>query len=82
MTAWAASGRLRWRCRRGMKELDVVLERWLEAGCPGADESSLPALERLLDAADPELARWLLGPGRPADPALRAIVDAILAVRR
>lgn len=23
-------GRLRWRCRRGMKELDVLLVRWLE----------------------------------------------------
>jgi len=82
MTAWPASGWLRWRCRRGMKELDVVLERWLEAGCPGADESSLPALDRLLAAPDPELAGWLFGPERPADPVLRAIVDAILAVRR
>ena len=24
-------GRLRWRCRRGMKELDVLLTRWLDA---------------------------------------------------
>ncbi len=82
MTAWPADGWLRWRCRRGMKELDVVLERWLAAGHPGADESSRAALERLLDAPDPQLAGWLLGAEPPADPALRALVDAILAVRR
>lgn len=82
MTARPVSNRLRWRCRRGMKELDVVLERWIEAGCPGLDAAGWPALERLLDAPDPELAGWLLGAARPADPALRAIADAILAVRR
>ncbi|NBX45380.1 MAG: succinate dehydrogenase assembly factor 2, partial [Gammaproteobacteria bacterium] len=26
--------RLRWRCRRGMKELDVLLERWLARDAP------------------------------------------------
>lgn len=82
MSTRPASGWLRWRCRRGMKELDVVLERWLAAGHPGADESSLAATERLLDAPDPQLAGWLLGVERPADPALRSLVDAILAVRR
>lgn len=81
MAQGPASGWLRWRCRRGMKELDVVLERWLEAGHPGADEAGRPALERLLDAPDPELAGWLLGRQRPGDPALRRLVDAILAVR-
>lgn len=82
MAQWPARGWLKWRCRRGMKELDVVLERWLEAGHPGANESSGPALERFLAAPDPELAGWLLGRERPADPALRELVDAILAVRR
>lgn len=81
MTAWPASGWLRWRCRRGTKELDVLLERWIEAGAPGA-AADRDALERLLDTPDPELAGWLLGAARPADPALRDLVHAILSVRR
>ena len=33
----AQHGRLRWHCRRGMKELDVLLDRWLERSWPAAD---------------------------------------------
>lgn len=81
MATGPPDGRLRWRCRRGMKELDIVLERWLQAGQPGADASNRATLERLLETPDPQLAEWLLGGTPPADPALRSLVDAIRNVR-
>lgn len=53
-------GRLRWRCRRGMKELDVLLERWLERYGAAASAADIRAFEGLLDLQDPQLARYLL----------------------
>jgi len=61
-----------------MKELDVLLMRWLECAWPGADAGSRRAFERLLEQPDPDLADWLIGGRRPADPASAALVDDIL----
>jgi len=71
-------GRLRWQCRRGMKELDFLLERWLDLCYPGADEKRREAFQRLLEAQDPELVAWLFERQRPADPAMAALVDELL----
>ena len=45
--------RLKWRCRRGMKELDLLLLRWLERGWPRADAERRRAFEWLLEQPDP-----------------------------
>jgi len=74
----ALLGRLRWRCRRGMKELDLVLVRWLEHRYAGSPPHLRSAFERLLEAQDPELVSWLFRRDRPADPDLAAIVDEVL----
>jgi antitoxin CptB len=76
-TPEAAPGRLLWRCRRGMKELDVILERYARAGLPGASEAERGAFERLLGLPDPLLAGYFLGNERPADPELRSLATRI-----
>ena len=76
-----AHGRLRWHCRRGMKELDVLLERWLERGWPAADARARLAFEWLLEQPDPDLADWLIGGARPCDAAHAALVDDIVRGR-
>jgi len=81
-TAQHDLGRLRWRCRRGMKELDVLLTRWLDEHHGEAALERRAAFERLLDLPDPDIAGWFLGRSRPADPELAALVDEILADRR
>ncbi len=53
--------RLRWRCRRGMRELDVLLERYLERRWPTAPEGRRAAFRALLELPDPELAALCLG---------------------
>ncbi len=78
--AWL--GRLRWRCRRGMKELDLVLVRWLEHRYGDSTPELRSAFERLLEAQDPELVSWLFRRDRPADPDLAAIVDELLGGTR
>ena len=70
-------GRLLWRCRRGMKELDVILERFARQGLTRASAAERQAFERLLGLPDPLLAGYLLGEERPADPELRLLADRI-----
>ena len=51
-------GRLRWRCRRGMLELDLVLERFLQQCCVRLTARQLAEFDALLDLPDQEL--WQL----------------------
>ena len=81
MAVDGGQGRLRWRCRRGMKELDLLLEAWLDRGWPLADEARRLAFDRLLDQADPQLAAWLIGGERPGDSTLARLIDEIIRIR-
>ncbi|MBB6091793.1 antitoxin CptB [Povalibacter uvarum] len=74
----ASIARLRWRCRRGMRELDVVLQRYLETRYTTAPLAEQQAFEQLLDEQDPQLLAYLMGRERPQDP-LQANVIARLA---
>ena len=78
VAASIAPGRIRWRCRRGRKELDLLLGAWCERRWPGAGAELRAHFERLLERPDPELAEWLLAGGRPDDPGLAGLVDDIL----
>lgn len=73
--------RLRWRCRRGMKELDVLLGAWLERRWRGADEGRRRSFQWLLEQPDSDLADWLIGGSRPADAGHAALVDDIVRPR-
>lgn len=76
-----APGRLQWRCRRGMKELDLLLGRWLERRWPSADSGARAAFQRLIDEPDPQLTAWLLQGERPDDVPLAALIDDIVSGR-
>lgn len=78
----AAERRLKWRCRRGLKELDVLLERFLERGYDACTAAQKRAFAQLLELPDPELAEYLLGDQVPEDPALAALAQAISPHRR
>lgn len=65
--------RLRWRCRRGMRELDVVLQRYLERCYPGADPAEQQAFERLLELQDPQLLAYVTRQAIP-DPELAHVI--------
>lgn len=69
--------KLRWRCRRGMRELDDLLVRWLERGWPSASEADRGVFLRLLDSEDDRLWRWFLGHEVAPDAALDAMVRHI-----
>lgn len=47
--------RARWRCRRGLLELDIVLQRFMDRYYTQLDESGLEQFERLLALPDNDL---------------------------
>jgi succinate dehydrogenase flavin-adding protein (antitoxin of CptAB toxin-antitoxin module) len=65
--------KLKWKCRRGLLELDIVLERYLKAGEPVA------GLSELLDLPDNDL--WDIVVGRSDDyqPHLSEVVARLRA---
>ena len=73
----AELNRLRWRCRRGVLELDIALARFLETKCLQLDARQRESFERLLEAADEDLWRWINGDEHGLNPAWRDIVAAL-----
>jgi antitoxin CptB len=69
--------RLRWRCRRGMRELDQLLVRWLEREWAAASDAERAVFLRLLDCEDDRLWRWFLGHETAPDAALDSLVQHI-----
>ncbi len=69
--------RIRWRCRRGTKELDALYGWWFEACWPDAAADARRAFDELLDQPDPDLWDWTIGHGVPPRADWKAIVDAI-----
>jgi antitoxin CptB len=56
--------KLRWLCRRGMKELDVLLEDFLARHDQNLTAGCWPELESLLAQEDDLLWDWLQQPAR------------------
>lgn len=52
--------KLRWQCRRGMKELDLLLERYITEIYPTADDTEKARFLELLKLEDDELLRVML----------------------
>ena len=70
---------LRWRCRRGMKELDVLLTRYLDRDYYNVAVPQREAFEQLLDMPDPDILDYILGRRAPQNREL-ALVIARLSV--
>lgn len=67
--------RLRWRCRRGMRELDELFTRYLDREWAQASEAERGIFLRLLDCEDDRLWRWFMGTEQADDAALDALVQ-------
>lgn len=62
-----------------MRELDQLLERYLDRCWHQAEPSARARFESLLECEDDQLWRWLLGHNSPPDPQLDAAVREVLA---
>ncbi len=70
----AEIGKLRWRCRRGMKELDLLLTRYVDEQYRDATPELQEAFRQLLESQDPLIHAYLVGSELPADPLLSALI--------
>ena len=71
--------RMRWRCRRGMLENDLILTRFLDARGSTISAADVAALDRLLDLADGELWDLIAGRAETSDVELLPMVAALRA---
>ncbi len=69
--------RLLWQCRRGMRELDLLFERFLERGYDQLSDEQRGVFGRLLDYPDQLLFEFLIGRLPPSDPAIAELVALI-----
>ena len=58
--------RIRWHCRRGMLELDLILKAFLEEHLDALQPAQLDAFRVLLACPDPELLNLVMGHEEPA----------------
>ena len=73
--------RLRWRCRRGLKELDILLEEFARTALSELSDEQLDVFATLLELPDQDLLTALTATGEHADAAtlaVRAVVQRYL----
>lgn len=68
---------LKWQCRRGMRELDILLNKYLDKDFPQANAEQKQAFRALLELPDPDLVAYLLGGQTPPDAAIANIASQI-----
>lgn len=69
---------LQWRCRRGMLELDLLLQGFLANGYAALSPQGQRAFEALLNYPDPDLLEYLMDRALPTD---KEVADVITAIR-
>ncbi len=69
--------RLRWQCRRGLLELDLLFEAFIENGYCNLSDIDKENFSQLLEYQDQTLQEWLLGKSTPENKAMAHMVKLI-----
>jgi antitoxin CptB len=69
--------KLLWRCRRGVKELDVLFTRFVETSYDTLSDDEKLAFDKLLQIEDPDILGFMLYSEKPEDPEVANIVEKI-----
>lgn len=72
-----ALSRLQWRCRRGLLELDLVLQAFLQDGYAALTLDERQHLDRLLELPDDTLLGYIQGRQEPGDEYFKEILKKI-----
>jgi antitoxin CptB len=73
--------RIRWRCRRGLLELDLVLDVFMRENLETLAVDERVLFERLLETPDNDLWDWVSARSDPPDACLAGLVRRLRAVR-
>ena len=77
MTDQNKLNQLRWRCRRGMLELDQMLIPFFDKQFSGLTPAEQQMFTHLLAQEDPSIFAWLMGHEKPNDKEIQHIVRLI-----
>ena len=58
---------LKWRCRRGIREMDILFQRFLEKHFDNLSTEEQEIFEQLLDESDMDILAWIMDKSKPAD---------------
>lgn len=72
--------KVRWKCRRGMRELDRIMERYLDARWSEAPTAERDEFLSLLDVQDDKLFQWFMGYEPCTDERYRNIIERVGAI--
>ena len=79
MTENLEYNRMRWRSRRGMLELDLLLLPFFDEMYLAITAAQQLSFQKLLEQYDPDLLEWFSQKSRPDDAGMAALVDFMLA---
>ena len=82
MLTAAELGKLKWRCRRGMLENDLLIQRFFSRHESALSVSQAQGLARLMELPDPQLLDLLLARSEPAADLDCSEVHEVLALLR
>ena len=69
--------RLQWKCRRGMLELDELLEGFLEKKYDTLPEDEKNIFQEILETPDQELYEYFMKHKQPTDGRFQHVIEAI-----
>jgi len=69
--------KLKWHCRRGMRELDLLLEGFLVNQYEALSAADRASFERLLDCCNEDLMAWFINGDSSQDEQLAGIVNQV-----
>ena len=73
--------RILWRCRRGIKEMDIVLQDFIKDSYDKLNNENKSAFSKLLEEQDLDILNWVLGKDKPEDKTLIEIIKKIRSSR-
>ena len=73
--------RILWRCRRGIKEMDIVLQDFIKNSYDELNNENKSAFSKLLEEQDLDILNWVLGKDKPEDKTLIEIIKKIRSSR-
>ena len=74
--------RLLWRCRRGIREMDIVLQTFLNQSYDTLSDADKKSFSHLLDEADLDILNWIMGKDEPENDSIKSIITLIRQSRQ
>ncbi len=73
--------RLLWRCRRGIKEMDIILQEFINVSYDQLNDEDKNAFSKLLDEQDLDILNWIMSKDNPVNDRLANVINIIKTSR-